>query len=1089
MLVGGGVIRGLPVAPSTVCECVVVVVVDGSVVVVDVSAVLVDVSAVVVVVSAVVVVVSAVVVVVSAVVVVVSAVVVVVSAVVVVVSAVVVEEVVQFSSWFWAEMLPLSDPLEHPSVLVEELSSVLVEEVVQFSSWFWAEMLPLSDPLEHPSVLVEEVVQFSSWFWAEMLPLSDPLEHPSVLVEEVVQFSSWFWAEMLPLSDPLEHPSVLVEEVVQFSSWFWAEMLPLSDPLEHPSVLVEEVVQFDSLLCRAETCPLSDPLEHPSVLVEEVVQFDSLLCRAEACPLSDPLEHPSVLVEEVVQFDSLLCRAEACPLSDPLEHPSVLVEEEPADEVAVTTWSGAGLVARAVPTPGPARARAVSPATASQPTRRNTCDLGVVDISIRTPRKIWRWRGRLDDSAPSEPVAISARPSRVRSTRPYRPRSGQYSSSTFLWQNPSRPHNSDLLARELVRRGNRRSSPTLVLPGRRPRDPRRERVVGVRSATMVAGRRGRRANGDDALPPAGRPALRPSACTGGSVSAPSAPDPAGLLAPLRGSVRRALEAAWERAIVAGALPPLGTADRPAVEIERPANPEHGDLASNLAMKLARPCRMAPLKVAEALAAELAADVGRPGGPVGAVSVAAPGFLNLRVADGALEDLVAGIVADPAAWGRVRATTPRRVNVEFVSANPTGPLHIGNARGAFVGDLLCRVLEAAGHHVTREYYFNDFGAQVRNLGASVVAIHRGEPLPEEAYRGAYVHDLAREVPADVWSAGEAADAAGAAHDAAWVVGEWASERVRAGIEASLAHLGVRFDVWKSESSLYSEGWVARAVERLRAGGHLYEQDGALWFRSTDFGDDKDRVVRKSSGDFTYFGSDVGYVVEKFSRRYDRLVYIWGADHHGTVARLRNAAGAMGFERDAVEVLLIAWVRFVRDGMEVSMSKRAGEFITLDELLAEIGVDAARWFFAARGHTSGIDFDIELAKKQSAENPVYYVQYAHARIASILRKAAEAGLQPATSLEGWLAGGPEAALARALARFPEVVEDAAAAEEAQGVTAFATDLATQFHAFYRDARVVDPAEPERSRARLALVLAAQQTLANALALLGIAAPEAM
>jgi len=555
--------------------------------------------------------------------------------------------------------------------------------------------------------------------------------------------------------------------------------------------------------------------------------------------------------------------------------------------------------------------------------------------------------------------------------------------------------------------------------------------------------------------------------------------------PLRSRACTALEAAWGRATAAGALPRVAPIERPAIEVERPANPEHGDLSSNLAMRLARPCRMAPLRIAEALAAELTADADRPGSVIGAATVAPPGFLNLRVSDAALADVVSTVLAQPAAWGRVPAATPRRVNVEFVSANPTGPLHIGNARGAFVGDLLCRVLEAAGHEVTREYYFNDFGAQVRNLGASVVAIRRGEPLPEEAYRGAYVGELAAEIPDDVWSAARAPDA-----DPVAIVGQWASERVRAGIEGSLAHLGVRFDVWKSEGSLYHDGWVARAVERLEAADALYEDAGALWFRSTSFGDDKDRVVRKSNGDWTYFGSDVGYVVEKFSRGFDRLVYIWGADHHGTVARLRNAAVAMGYDRDAVQMILMAWVRFVRDGVEVSMSKRSGEFITLDELLAEIGVDAARWFFAARGHTSGIDFDIELAKKQSAENPVYYVQYAHARIASILRRAAEAGLAPGVADGSTvLAGAPEAALVRVVARFPEVVEDAAAAEETHGITAYATDLATQFHAFYRDARVVDPSEPERSAARLALVRATQLTLAGALGLLGISAPEAM
>ncbi len=571
-----------------------------------------------------------------------------------------------------------------------------------------------------------------------------------------------------------------------------------------------------------------------------------------------------------------------------------------------------------------------------------------------------------------------------------------------------------------------------------------------------------------------------------------APDPISL----RARARDAVGAAWARAVASGSLPAAsGAMELPSVEIERPANPDHGDLATGLAMKLARPYRMPPLRIAEAIAAELTAAAGADRSPIASVEVAPPGFLNLRLADAALEGVVAGVLAEPAAWGRVRAAHPRRVNVEFVSANPTGPLHIGNARGAFVGDLLCRVLEAAGHEVTREYYFNDFGAQVRNLGASVVAIRRGAEVPEDGYRGAYVHDLAHEIPADVAAAAEASGEAagdGGQRDAAWIVGEWASERVRAGIEASLATLGVRFDVWKSEGSLYREGWVERAVGRLRASGHLYEQDGALWFRSTDFGDDKDRVVRKSNGDYTYFGSDIGYVVEKFSRGFDHLVYIWGADHHGTVARLRNAAEAMGFDRAAVQMVLMAWVRFVRDGVEVSMSKRAGEFITLDELLAEIGVDAARWFFAARGHTVGIDFDIELAKKQSNENPVYYVQYAHARIASILRKAAEAGLAPDAGVTAGSLGDsatPEGALARVLARYPDVIEDAAAAEETQGVTAFATELATQFHAFYRDARVVDPGEPARSRSRLALVRATQLTLASALALLGISAPEAM
>ncbi len=552
---------------------------------------------------------------------------------------------------------------------------------------------------------------------------------------------------------------------------------------------------------------------------------------------------------------------------------------------------------------------------------------------------------------------------------------------------------------------------------------------------------------------------------------------------IRSGVSAAIDRAWRAAVASGALPDVADpAAVPAVEVERPSNAAFGDFATNLAMKLARPLRRPPLEIAGALAAAL--RDGEDAALFSAVEVARPGFLNLRVADAAYESLVAGVLAAPDRWGRIPAVRPRRVNVEFVSANPTGPLTVGNARGAFVGDLLCRVLEAGGQQVTREYYFNDSGAQINHLGASVFALRRGEPVPEDGYKGAYVEALAREVPDDVWAA---ATADGAEPDV--VLGAWASKRVRGMIEASLARLGVHFDVWKSEASLHDEGWVERAVARLRDAGEVYEQDGATWFRSTRYGDDKDRVVYRSDGRPTYFAADIGYVTEKFSRGFDHLIYIWGVDHHGTVARNKNAAQAMGYDPDHYQVILIGWVRFVSDGVEVSMSKRAGTFVTLDDLLDAVGTDAARWFFASRAAHVEIDFDIELARKQSAENPVYYVQYAHARIASILRKAEAAGLAPAASIEGLLAGEPEAALARVVSRLPEVVEDAVLAEETQGVTAYATELATQFHAFYRDARVVDEAAPERSARRLALALATKTTLANALGLLGISAPEQM
>ena len=412
----------------------------------------------------------------------------------------------------------------------------------------------------------------------------------------------------------------------------------------------------------------------------------------------------------------------------------------------------------------------------------------------------------------------------------------------------------------------------------------------------------------------------------------------------------------------------------------------------------------------------------PDSPIEAVEVARPGFLNIRLRPDALAAVVDAILEEPDAWGRVSPAGSRKVNVEFVSANPTGPLTIGNARGAFIGDLLSRVLEAGGQDVTREYYFNDSGGQIDNLGASVAAVKRGEPVPEDGYQGDYVGELATTVPDDVW-----AEATADGADTAAVLGRWAAGRVREGIEASLEALGVHFDVWTSEARLHDEGWVERAVERLRENGHVYEEDGALWFRSTAFGDDKDRVIYRSDGRPTYFAADIGYVTEKFSRGFDHLIYVWGADHHGTVARVRNAAAAMGYDQEAVQVLLYSWVRFVRDGADVSMSKRAGEFITLDELLAEVGVDAARWFFASRAATTSIDFDIEQMRglrealergdhEEASKLPVYYVQYAHARIASILRKASDSGLAPAASVAGTLEGGPEAALARAIVALP-------------------------------------------------------------------------
>jgi arginyl-tRNA synthetase len=548
---------------------------------------------------------------------------------------------------------------------------------------------------------------------------------------------------------------------------------------------------------------------------------------------------------------------------------------------------------------------------------------------------------------------------------------------------------------------------------------------------------------------------------------------------VRSDITRAIADARDRAAASGALAIADGAPVPPVGLERPANPEHGDWASNAAMQLAPVARSAPTRIAESLLEHF-----EPPPSVAEVSVAAPGFLNFRLDPAWVTGQVGPIRDAGAAYGTGTVSEPKRINVEFVSANPTGPLTVGNARGAFVGDVLSRVLEAAGHQITREYYFNDYNEQIRNLGASVLAVKRGDPIPDDGYRGEYVHDLVADVPDELWARAEAPDA-----DLAELLGRWAAERVRAGIEASLARLGVRFDVWTSEGAIHDAGWVERGIAQLREAGHMYTDDGALWFRSTAFGDDKDRVVIRSNGRPTYFAADIGYVAEKFSRGFDELIYIWGADHHGTVPRNRAAAVALGFDAESVRWPLIAWVRFVRDGAEIPMSKRSGEFITLDELLDEVGADGARWYFSSRAYTTGIDFDLELAKRQSHENPVYYVQYAHARASSIIRHAADTGATADASRTGELLIHPsEQALVRKLLDFPDAVAIAAERRETHEVPRYAYELASAFSAFYRDCKVLSE-DVELSAARLALVDATRSVLANSLGLLGISAPESM
>ncbi|HET6507578.1 MAG TPA: arginine--tRNA ligase, partial [Baekduia sp.] len=409
-------------------------------------------------------------------------------------------------------------------------------------------------------------------------------------------------------------------------------------------------------------------------------------------------------------------------------------------------------------------------------------------------------------------------------------------------------------------------------------------------------------------------------------------------------------------------------------LERPRQADHGDYATNAAMLLAPVMKAKPRDVADQLVSRL---TDRLGASLDRVEVAGPGFLNLFLSDAWYVDALAHVVSAGDGFGAGGAASFEKVDVEFVSANPTGPLHVGHARNAAYGDALARLFSFVGHDVTREFYVNDFGSQVANFGKSVQARARGEEVPQDGYVGDYVATLALEI----------ADAATRpVEDVGWEAVEMMVARARASLHA----FGVEFDVWFSEKSLHETGpdgesGVSHGFDVLRAQGHTYESEGALWLRTTDFGDDKDRVIERSTGEHTYFASDIAYAQNKRERGFDRMVYVLGADHHGYIGRMRAAYEALGGEPDRLDLLIMQFVHLVRAGEKVSMSKRAGEFVTLDELVEEIGVDAARWFLLNRSHDTTIEVDLALAKSETSENPVYYVQYAHARISAVLRKA--------------------------------------------------------------------------------------------------------
>ena len=558
---------------------------------------------------------------------------------------------------------------------------------------------------------------------------------------------------------------------------------------------------------------------------------------------------------------------------------------------------------------------------------------------------------------------------------------------------------------------------------------------------------------------------------------------------------------------------------PGIPVERSRGDGHGDFASPVALALARVARRKPREIAERIVARL------PESPsIASVTIAGPGFINFSVAAEAFASVVRRILGEGAGFARPAFGEGRRIQVEFVSSNPTGPLHVGHGRGAAYGASVANLLEAAGYDVQREYYVNDAGRQMHILALSVWLRYlerRGQavPFPSNGYRGAYVREIAaaleREaggdfavdaealmhgVPADEPDGGDKE-----AHVDALIVrarsllGAQRYDRVFAlaretevaDIRRDLEEFGVTFDEWFSERSLVDAGDVGRAVQRLRERGHVYEHEGALWFRSTAFGDEKDRVLVRENGESTYFASDVAYAANKFERGFERAIYIWGADHHGYIARVKAAVEALGYDREAVEILIVQFAVLYRGGERMQMSTRSGEFVTLRELREEVGADAARFFYVMRRCEQHLDFDLELAKSQSSDNPVYYVQYAHARISSVLRQCAERGLVPGTGPEAALDTLVEAepiALMRMLAKYPEVLENAARGLEPHQLAAYLRELATQLHGFYNAHTFLVAADAVRG-ARLSLAVATRTVLADGLALLGVSAPETM
>ncbi|HVA62032.1 MAG TPA: arginine--tRNA ligase [Mycobacteriales bacterium] len=523
-----------------------------------------------------------------------------------------------------------------------------------------------------------------------------------------------------------------------------------------------------------------------------------------------------------------------------------------------------------------------------------------------------------------------------------------------------------------------------------------------------------------------------------------------------------------------------------VRVERPKSNEHGDYATSIALALSRPAGLPARQVGELLAMRLRSAPG-----IARVDVAGPGFLNLTLDESALGEIAGTVLREGSRYGCSAASLGQRLNLEFVSANPTGPVHIGAVRWAAVGDALARLLEACGAEVAREYYFNDAGTQIDHFAASLAAAARNEPIPADGYAGEYIAEIADRVLADHPGLLD--------RPPEEILGVLREDGVRIMLEQirrSLADFGVRFDVYFLERSLHESGAIDRAVERLRTHGHVYEEEGAVWLRTTDFGDDKDRVLIRSSGEPTYFASDAAYYLDKRERGFDRIVMMLGADHHGYIGRMRAVVGCYGEDPDEhLEILIGQLVNLVRGGETVRMSKRAGNVVTLEDLVELVGVDAARYSLARSSTDSALDLDLDLITRQAADNPVFSVQYAHARICSVMRNAAELGIArsgPDGFDPGLLTQPREGDLLGALGEFPRVVRSAAELREPHTVARYLESLAKTYHRFYDSCRVLPLGDEEvtgLTGARLALCEATRIVIANGLGLLGVSAPERM